>query len=1232
MKLPVHTFDEDQRLDALRYFNLPQPPPQDALNDLARLAALFCEAPIAAISFVDEGWHRFETRIGCPSGELPCDISFFARTRLQPGVFVVSDAAQDERFATDPLVVGDPHVRFFAGVPLFSAGSPAIGTLCVMGVVPRQLTPSQTEALLVLSRQVIAQLEIWKQTEELHERASGVFQALQNSPIALAINRWSDLTFIDLNAAYANLVGWRREEILGRTPLQLHLLDSSIAAELNSRLDALGWLQDEVAIVTRSGETRHVMFGTVLVEVRGESYAISSMVDITAHKQAEDVLRRYKNRLSAIFENEPGCVELVDREGRLLDMNPAGLAMLEVASLAEAQQYQLTDFVLPQYRTAYEELLQRVLSGESGTLEFEIEGRRGTRRWLETHAAPLYAAPGQVEALLGVTLDVTERKRADEELRKEQMYLQTALKLAGMGVWYRDFQSNVRGTLQGSGPITGLPESELPRTYADFIKLVHPEDRESVEQGIERAKAGGDYDAEFRIILSDNSIRWVASRGRCLLDSKGVPFRLTGVDYDITERRRAEVQIRQLNRVYAVLSEINQTIVRVKDPQTVLNAACRTAVETGRFRMAWIGLRTAPGQRIKIAAHAGASAEDLKTLQSMYGEDASDFDCAFTTHALQAGQHAFCNSIADDPRAESWRTMALRHGYRAMASLPLKHGDEVIGTFNLYSGEPNFFTTEELRLLDELAIDIAFALESYKSDKARRDAEQALRESEERFRQLAENIQEVFWMKDPARNELIYVSPGYERIWGRTCASIFATPHDWPDAIHPDDRARVLLFASGKQRRGDYDETYRIERPDGMVRWIHDRAFPVRGPGGEIIRIVGTTEDITAQRRMEEQFRQAQKMEAIGRLAGGVAHDFNNLLVVIGGYGSLLLEAGQSAEESREAVREIVKASERAAGLTRQLLAFSRRQVIQAGWIDLNEVVRSVATMLARILGEDVRLQLNLCSHPLMTYADAGMLDQVLINLAVNARDAMPRGGLLTIETTEQHFTEAQATAMHGGRPGQHVSLRVSDTGSGISPENLPHLFEPFFTTKEPGKGTGLGLATVFGIVTQHDGFLHVESKVNEGTTVQIWLASGPADARLDAVEAPPPSLQRGTETILIVEDEASVRLLTRTVLEQQGYRIFEAATGREALLVWDQHADEVALLLTDIVMPEGMSGFDLANRLRERNPKLRILFTSGYSSDIAGRSISLQPGQGFLQKPCSPRQLLESIRHSLDS
>jgi CheY-like chemotaxis protein len=347
---------------------------------------------------------------------------------------------------------------------------------------------------------------------------------------------------------------------------------------------------------------------------------------------------------------------------------------------------------------------------------------------------------------------------------------------------------------------------------------------------------------------------------------------------------------------------------------------------------------------------------------------------------------------------------------------------------------------------------------------------------------------------------------------------------------------------------------------------------------------------------------------------------------------TLLMLTDQSPDAAAEAAREIVKAAERAAGLTRQLLAFSRRQVMQAQWVDLNKIVSSVARMLERILGEDVRLQLNLHPRPLMTFADTGMLDQVLMNLAVNARDAMPNGGRLTIETTEKDLAEAEPGTMPDARAGRHVCVRVTDTGCGISPENLSHIFEPFFTTKEPGKGTGLGLATVFGIVAQHGGCLQVDSEVSHGTTVHVYLAAALLTAESRAAETPRPNPQGGTETILIVENEPAVRRLTRVVLEQQGYRVLEAANGPEALRVWDRHGFEIHLLLTDIVLPEGMSGFDLANRLLERNPKVRIMFTSGYSADIAGRHLSLKVGQGFIQKPASPRQLLETVRRSLDA
>jgi two-component system, cell cycle sensor histidine kinase and response regulator CckA len=300
--------------------------------------------------------------------------------------------------------------------------------------------------------------------------------------------------------------------------------------------------------------------------------------------------------------------------------------------------------------------------------------------------------------------------------------------------------------------------------------------------------------------------------------------------------------------------------------------------------------------------------------------------------------------------------------------------------------------------------------------------------------------------------------------------------------------------------------------------------------------------------------------------------------------------------------------------------------------LDLNEVVTGLAKMLQRIIGEDVRLQFNIHPRARIIRADAGMVDQVLMNLVVNSRDAMSGGGRIVIETGERLFTEEEAALIPDCKPGRYVSLRVTDTGCGIAPENLSRIFEPFFTTKELGKGTGLGLSTVFGIVKQHGGSLAVESEVGRGTTFEIYLPAIESVGKSPDEAAMAPEPRGGTETILLVEDEFAVRNLTCAVLERAGYRVLEAPNGIAALKIWEQHQDSIGLLLTDMVMPEGVSGRDLAARLRARNPNLRVVFTSGYSSDIAGRELSLRERQYFLQKPASSQQLLETVRRCLDS
>ncbi|HZI31385.1 MAG TPA: PAS domain-containing protein, partial [Candidatus Binatia bacterium] len=325
----------------------------------------------------------------------------------------------------------------------------------------------------------------------------------------------------------------------------------------------------------------------------------------------------------------------------------------------------------------------------------------------------------------------------------------------------------------------------------------------------------------------------------------------------------------------------------------------------------------------------------------------------------------------------------------------------------------------------------------------RKRTELARHESEEKFRQLAENISEVFWITDPAKNQMLYVSPAYEKIWGRSCVSLYESPRTWIEAIHPEDRDRMVKAAMFNQVKGKHEEVYRITRPDGSLRWILDRAVPIRNGIGEVHRIVGTAEDITDKRKLEEQLRQAQKMEAIGQLAGGVAHDFNNILAVIQMQAGMLRLEQDLSPEHKDYANEIEKAAQRGANLTRQLLLFSRRQAMQPGDLDLNDIVNNIAKMLQRILGEDIRIQFKLAAEPLFIHADAGMMDQVLMNLAVNSRDAMPKGGRLVIETTTVEFDEDSVSKSAQMRPGTFVSLSVTDTGEGIPPEVLPRIFEP---------------------------------------------------------------------------------------------------------------------------------------------------------------------------------------------
>ncbi len=513
--------------------------------------------------------------------------------------------------------------------------------------------------------------------------------------------------------------------------------------------------------------------------------------------------------------------------------------------------------------------------------------------------------------------------------------------------------------------------------------------------------------------------------------------------------------------------------------------------------------------------------------------------------------------------------------------------------------------------------------------------EKALQESEERFRQLAENIREVFWLIDAETGRAIYTSPAYETIWGRARSELEADPRAWLEAVHPDDRTRLEGEIQKDPRHSDYDEEYRVVRPDGSVRWVRDRAFPILDAQGRVYRVAGIAEDVTERkqaeeslRRSEDQLRQSQKMEAVGRMAGGVAHDFNNMLTAITGYSELALRRLELKDPVRRDVEEIRKAAERSAALTRQLLAFSRRQVLNFRCLNLNDVTADLDGLLRRTLGDDVEIVTRLGSPLGRVRIDPVQIQLAVMNLATNARDAMPKGGRLTIATADVVVEEARELGYCDVPRGRFTVLSVGDSGAGMTEEAKAHLFEPFFTTKPRGKGTGLGLSTVYGIVKQSNGHIEIESGPGKGTTVRMYfpvMEEGKPEATTRTRSRTP----RGTETILVVEDEDVVRNLVREQLRSWGYNVLDARNGVEAVALVRREPEEIHLLLTDVVMP-GMGGRDLAREMAGLRPKTRILFMSGYTADQFAEGGADAPA--LIQKPFTSEALARRVREVLDT
>lgn len=548
---------------------------------------------------------------------------------------------------------------------------------------------------------------------------------------------------------------------------------------------------------------------------------------------------------------------------------------------------------------------------------------------------------------------------------------------------------------------------------------------------------------------------------------------------------------------------------------------------------------------------------------------------------------------------------------------------EEIAVAALKAGAHDFITKGNLaRLVPAVERELREAKERQK----RHQAERALRESEERFRQLAENvIESVFWITDLKLNQILYVSPAYAQIWGRSCQSLYANSQNWVEAIHPEDQQRVQSRYLEQALVGRYDEEYRIIRPDGTARWIRDRGFPILDAAGEAYRVVGIATDITEKKHLETQFYRAQRLESLGTLASGIAHDLNNVLTPILTLSQLLRMQGQKLDaRSQEMLQILEDSAKRGANMIKQILTFTRGTDGDRSPVQVIVVLQEVIDVIRQTFPKSIEIEQQLCDRSQAAVsADSTYLHQVLMNLCVNARDAMPDGGVISFSVKPYFVDRAFAEANLDARVGNYIVIAVADTGTGIPLEVRDRIFDPFFTTKPLGQGTGLGLATVLGIVKNYGGFLQVLTEVGQGTQVRVYLpAIEPVSGRTDSPET---AFWGQGDLVLIVDDDLAVQRATQSLLEKYDYTVLSTHRGTEAIELYNQHQNKVRAVILDIMMPN-MSGVVLIQKLKQINPQVKILAISGLSSR---REAALAAGaSAFLAKPYTLDNLLQALQN----